>query len=246
MRRVTLHRPQGVIPSRTAQQEIQPDPKDHPDWPGFRAALGRTTLASAAIEWVWAAVMRGTKEEPKERARTFSDVAERLRDLLSITPGRPMGLWSGGIEVSDYAEQRGFSTLEHTQAGSVFESFALFKNWDRFGDLWNYLSRVFVSAAQGEIHVFMRTYDPMSSLLTTELPELAKRNKDAGGITLRWHALAGEELGDIHEIDANLEPVAAATFDSLISARSALKRYLTTLVGDNSVRNTSAGAMKLC
>jgi hypothetical protein len=225
-------------------QEAPPDAKDHPDWPAFRAALGRTSLPPSEIEWVWATALRSSKEEPKERARTFSDVAERLRDLLSIAPGRPMGLWSGGIEVSEYAQQRGFSTLEHTQAGSVFESIALFKNWDNFGELWNHLSRVFVGAAQGEIHVFMRTHDPMSSLLTTELPQLEARLK-AGGLKIRWHALFGEELGDIREIDAALTLADDATFDSLVTARSALKRYLSILVRDNSVRNTAAGAMKV-
>jgi hypothetical protein len=160
---------------------------------------------------------------------------------LDVTQGQRMALWSGGFDVSVYAEARGFSTLEHTVAGRVFESLELYKDWGIIGEFWNELSRAFVEGAQGEVHVFMRTHDPTSVLLTQEVPGV-RALKDRG-ITIRWHVLFGEALGDKCEIDARGELVDDASFDDEATARMALKNYLVRRRRSPGETNTAAEAM---
>ena len=234
-------------PGPTAPQEIPFDPAEHPEWPLFRDALTKLPppgkkLSTSDIESVWETVLWGIQDgTPEARAWTWAGAVEKLRGLLDVTPGQRMALWSGGFDVSVYAEGRGFSTLEHTVAGRVFESLELYKDWGIIGEFWNELSRAFVEGAQGEVHVFMRTHDPTSVLLTQEVPDV-KALKDRG-ITIRWHVLFGEALNDKCEIDARGELVDDASFDDEATARMALKNYLVRHRRAPGETNTAAEAM---
>jgi hypothetical protein len=233
-------------PGPTAPQQIPPDHMAHPEWPQFRQALAKTKkLTASEIESVWHQLMYGiTAKTTVGRAFAFADAAERLRDLLRITPGRPLALWSGGFDVSKYAEGRRFSTLEHTVAGRLFQELELYKDWGIIGEFWDQLSRVFVQAAQGEVHVFMRTHDPMSTLLTREVKTL----RQIPGVTIRWHALFGEALGDIREIDFaddDLVRVDGASFDDETKAHIALKNFIVKRLQASDEPNTAADAMHL-
>jgi hypothetical protein len=228
-------------PGPTAPQKFPFDPTAHPEWPLFRDALTKLPppdkqLSGSDIESVWETVLLGIQDDtPEARAWTWASAVEKLRALLSVTPGQRMALWSGGFDVSVYADGRGFSTLEHTAAGRVFESLELYRDWAIIGELWNALSRAFVDGAQGEVHVFMRTHDPTSVLLAQEVPGVKDHR-----IAIRWHVLFGEALADIREIDAHGELVDDASFDDEATARAALKDFIVRRRRWSSEPNTAA------
>jgi hypothetical protein len=229
-------------PGPEAPQTIPDDPAAHPEWPDFRRALGEH-LPEFEIEWVWRLMLQGIRAQAggKRAAAdaSFWAAAEGLRSLLGVSPGRKMALWTGGFDVSRYAERKKFSTLEGTTAGRVLDSLELYKDWAIIGILWNHLSRVFVQGAQGEVHVFMRVHDPRSVLLTEEIPGL-KALDEMTGITIRWHALFGQRLEEIREIDARGKLVEDASFADLDSVRRVLKDY----VRDHGSGSRAAAEMK--
>jgi hypothetical protein len=233
---------QRRVPGPTAPETIPDDPAAHPEWSQFRNALAQS-LSEFEIERVWRLMLQGIRAQAGgNRAAgdaSFWAAAEALGGLLGITPGRKMALWTGGFDVSRYAEKKNFSTLEGTAAGRVLDSLELYKDWDIIGVLWNHLSRVFVRGAQGEVHVFMRVHDPKSVLLAEEIPGL-KALDDMTGITIRWHALFGEQLEDIKELDASGKLVDEASFADLDSARRVLKAY----VRDHGSGSRAAAEMK--
>jgi hypothetical protein len=230
----------------TATQEFPFDPTAHPEWPLFRDALTKLPardkqLSASDIESVWETVLLGIQDDtPEARAWTWASAVEKLRALLRVTPGQRMALWSGGFDVSVYAEGRGFSTLEHTAAGRVFEALELYSDWAIIGEFWNALSRAFVDGAQGEVHVFMRTHDPTSVLLAQEVPGVKDHR-----IAIRWHVLFGEALADIREIDAHGELVDDASFDDEATARAVLKDFIVRRRRWSSEANTAAAAMHM-
>jgi hypothetical protein len=235
---------QRRVPGPTAPQTIPDDPAAHPEWPQFRDALAES-LPKPKIEGIWRLMLRGIRAHaggnPADGDASFRAAANALGSLLGIRPGRKMALWTGGFDVSLYAEKKNFSTLEGTAAGRVLNSLELYKEWKIIGVLWNHLSRVFVQGAQGEVHVFMRVHDPKSVALAEEVPGL-KALDAMRGITIKWHALFGERLEDIKEIDEDGKKlVDDYAFDDLHTAIRKLKNY----VRDHGSGSRAAADMKL-
>jgi hypothetical protein len=233
---------QRRVPGPTAPQTIPDDPAAHPEWPQFRDALAES-LPEVEIERIWRLMLQGIRAQAGGSQAagdaSFHAAAEALRSLLGIRPGRKMALWTGGFDVSLYAEKKNFSTLEGTAAGRVLQSLELYKDWDIIGVLWNHLSRVFVQGAQGEVHVFMRVHDPESVAFDEEIPGL-KALDAMRGITIKWHALFGERLEDIKEVDDSGKLVDDFPFDNENKARMVLKNY----VGKHGSGSTAANKMK--
>ncbi len=73
----------------------------------------------------------------------FQEVATLMADYLSVG-NRPLALWSGGIALSPYAHQRGFTPLEETPLGMVINQIEFHRDWILQAPLWNILSTVFV------------------------------------------------------------------------------------------------------
>jgi hypothetical protein len=195
-----------------------PSTMGHPERGRFTAALSGF-LSTSAIEELWLLTVQGvdwanrpglTKEEKKKNPY-YPELAKRMKEALVVPQGERLALWSGGYDVSMYAQERGFFTLEVTRAGKVYDQLKLFKNFAPLGELWNQISREFVVHGQDEVHVFLRVFDPSSVLFREELPTILKLNEVTD---VRWHLLTGKTLKDLSELDDQGRRVASFTFDS--------------------------------
>lgn len=194
------------------------DTGGHPEHGKFAAALAGF-LPADVVEELWLLTVKGidwanrpglTKDE-KKRNPYYPQLASLLREALLVPPDRVLALWSGGYDVSMYAQERGYFTLETTRAGKVYDQLKLFKNWAPLGELWNQISKQFVVHGTPEVHIFVRSYDPSCVLYTEELPTILKLESVA---ELRWHLLSGKKLEELTELNADGTPVASYAFDN--------------------------------
>lgn len=143
-----------------------------------------------------------TNNEIREDNELFAQVARAVRPLLNV--GNLVGLWSGGFDLSQYAQSIGCTTLEESPFGFILDSLYLTNSWARLGPLWNIISREFVDVAisQGaEFHVFLRTYDISSVLIRQEVQQIKKLGL---GNKIFWHPIV-EFDGTYFEIDEDCE-----------------------------------------
>ena len=124
--------------------------------------------------------------------------------LLSVTPEEPLAFWTGGFDVSLYAQSKGFTTLEKTKAGQVFSALMLYSHWKPLGSLWNHLSLEFVKNCGDTAHVFFRVQDPVSVLERQELREISS-SRDVQ--TIIFHPMINRgnavDVLDIEELQIN-------------------------------------------
>jgi hypothetical protein len=165
-------------------------------------------LTVQGVDW---ASRPGLAREEKKQNPYYPRIAERFKSALVVRQGERLALWSGGYDVSMYAQDRGFNTLEVTRAGKVYDQLKLFKNFSPLGELWNQISREFVVHAQAEVHVFLRSFDQSSVLMREELPTVLKLEEVTD---IRWHLLVGKNLKELSEVDAAGRRVTAHTFGS--------------------------------
>ncbi|HEU4732615.1 MAG TPA: hypothetical protein VFT22_32190, partial [Kofleriaceae bacterium] len=181
--------------------------RTHPERESFYRALDGI-VEPHLIDEAWALVIQGVHKQVeinkaglkgKVPNDYYQQLADKMADLLRPGDRVMPSLWSGGYDVSVYAQNRGFRTLEATQAGRLFDQLKLFKDFSTLGPLWNEISTKFVDAFAGDTHVFVRTMDKNSVLFRQELVALMKLD----GITsIKWHVLAGDDLTHLTEIDA--------------------------------------------
>lgn len=195
-----------------------PETGGHPEHGRFVAALSGF-MAEADVEELWQLTVQGVDwasrpglaREEKKQNPYYPQIAERFKSALVVRQGERLALWSGGYDVSMYAQDRGFNTLEVTRAGKVYDQLKLFKNFSPLGELWNQISREFVVHAQAEVHVFLRSFDQSSVLMREELPTILKLEEVTD---IRWHLLVGKNLKELSEVDAAGRRVTAHTFSS--------------------------------
>jgi hypothetical protein len=161
-----------------------------------------------------------------------------------------MALWSGGYDVSEYARKRkGYTTLESTLLGGVFDTLELYSDWKCIGPLWNAISRKFVEGGHGIIHVFIRVHAPDSVLYLKEIPAIERNIGDEAGLPdelkvtgVLWHALfADGAWHGLKEIDNQGRLVENFTFPTEGLARMAMKNFLVRL---SQTKQTSTHATK--
>ena len=120
----------------------------------------------------------------------WAEIGKRLHPGLAVSSvdGNPFpdkcAFWSGGIDVSLYARQLGYVTLEQTEAGSAFDAMNLEwgngkvltadwgLRWEQIAPIWNVLSKGYAKQCRGEVTVFMRAIAPDSVLYRQEYPML--------------------------------------------------------------------------
>lgn len=198
----------------------------HPERGQFARALdGR--VDPSKIDALWELVVEGVryqkalndadaKHDPNPH---YQRLAEELETLLAVAPGDMPALWSGGYDVSMYAQNAGFRTLEVTEAGQIFDQLKLFRDFSTLGPLWDGISRKFVASFGGEIHVFVRTMDKDSTLFRQELAELHQLE---GVVGVRWHVMQGSDLSNLTPIDGSGRPAPGHTFDGFRDAAGAM------------------------
>lgn len=143
-----------------------------------------------------------TNNDIREDNELFIQVARAVRPLLNV--GNIVGLWSGGFDLSQYAQSIGCVTLEESPFGFILDSLYLTNSWGRLGPLWNIISREFVDVAIGqgaEFHVFLRTYDVGSVLIRQEVRQIRLFGP---GLNIFWHPIV-EFDGTYFELDENCD-----------------------------------------
>lgn len=158
------------------------NPSRHPEWPLFNNGMKEYINDQAKIEKLWHLTISGieyqlslnTAGKKHETNPFFFELANLLgrEGLLSIIPNEPFALWSGGFNLSIYAQSKSFTTLEKTKAGKIFSNLSLYPNWKPLGPLWNHLSSEFTKNAWNTVHVFFRVHDPRSVLERQEIPQI--------------------------------------------------------------------------
>ncbi|MBE2200214.1 MAG: DUF4157 domain-containing protein [Anaerolinea sp.] len=190
----------------------------HPEREEFLDLFASFTSASNA-DTAWNLTINGIKQQRQQNLagrkrdpnQYYADLANAIAPHLAGIA--PFALWSGGIGTSLYARSLGYTTLESTQAGKVYDALKLFANFSTLGPLWNNLSRQFVRAMTGEVHVFMRVYNPASVLFRQELPELNPK-VGASVSSIRWHVLREWSHAALKEVDAQGRPTSSYAFNS--------------------------------
>ena len=136
----------------------------HPEREKFLAALAGVIPAKDALE-LWELTVKGVRLQPTlgdkdwKNNPHYRELSTKFATQLQMRR-RKFALWSGGYDVSMYAQGRGYTTLEVTRAGKIYDQLKLFKDFSALGEMWNNISRQFVQSAFGEVHVFLRTFDP--------------------------------------------------------------------------------------
>ncbi|MEW2291116.1 hypothetical protein ABZ719_00205 [Streptomyces sp. NPDC006743] len=156
-------------------------PTEHPEWGPYQELTKAAGIPRAEADDAWQLLLGGVdsqgalnseaaartsdRQEQREIRATntwYHEFVKLMTKHLEI--GTPtMALWAGGIEVNDYAYEKGHTPLARTRIGSVLNVLELHPDWKLTGPMWSILSKAFVSLATGPVHIFVRAYDPDSS-----------------------------------------------------------------------------------
>ncbi|WP_146074962.1 hypothetical protein [Streptomyces sp. Ru73] len=224
---------------------------DHPEWPLFQEMMDKGGFPADVTESAWQLLLGGLVEQDQlntQSADTSIDPAERrarrasntwYRELVNLvgdhlrvtTP--TMALWSGGFDVSKYAQAKGHTSLEFTRLGKIVDQLELHANWKLQAPLWNVLSRAFVERATGPVHVFLRAYNPDSVLIAQEIPQLRIIQKLNPAVEILWHPLYTNPDGTLREIAPDLRLTDDAAYRSRDKCVSVMYNYLLRLHDTN-------------
>ncbi|MFE9824966.1 hypothetical protein ACFYSH_23015 [Streptomyces sp. NPDC005791] len=219
-------------------------PTEHPEWGTYQKLTKAAGIPRAEAEDAWqlllggidsqgalndeAAARTSDRQEQREIRATntwYQEFVKLMTKHLEIsTP--TMALWAGGIEVNDYAHEKGHTPLAQTRIGSVLNVLELHPDWKLTGPMWSILSKAFVSLATGPVHIFVRAYAPDSILIRLEVPELRLVQRLNPDVQLIWHPVYTGPDGRTSEISENCELVDNAEYDKRDTCVSTLIRYL--------------------
>jgi hypothetical protein len=196
----------------------------------FRAEMKTLGLTSEEVSELWTLLAAGI-QYAGDGFRAFS-VHLQVKKLLE--PGDRLALWSGGIEISQYARRLGYWCLETTVLGEMFDRIKLYNYERALWDLWDHLAKTFVEHVRhaGEIHVFVRNFDQKSTLLKVEYPRLLQLMHERR-LRFKWHVIVGD--GDTPDrlwaLTPDGEPARETpdrqwTFDDRHAAEIALRAFL--------------------
>lgn len=174
----------SVFNERLNWAECVKNSLNHPEWPIFMREMQKYLKEESKIKYMWEFTIKGIdyqlnlnkigkKHDPNPFFQQLSALLSK-EGLLSVNPGESFALWSGGFDVSLYAQSEGFTTLEKTIAGQLFSALMLYSSWQPLGPLWNHLSQEFARNCGNSVHVFFRVQDPLSVLERQELREISK------------------------------------------------------------------------
>ncbi|MFF7776632.1 hypothetical protein ACFZCG_19680 [Streptomyces tanashiensis] len=216
------------------------DPTLHGEWGDFRVTMAQAGFPDGVTNDAWQLILGGIAEQGQlndEAMATYAGCQDRrdhrasntwYQDLVKLignylkidTP--TLALWSGGREVSDYALAKGHTPLEATPFGGVVDKLTLTSDWMLKTPMWNVLSKAFVNRARGPVHIFLRTYNPDSVLISQEVPQLRVVMALNPEVRLIWHPVYAAADGTLREVTKRLE----LTSDSTYPTRDACVRVL--------------------
>lgn len=225
------HPVQMKYPSSNAPQAFyHNNPTLHPEYPMFVTLMQSLNIPDGLIDYAWQHLLHGfalqddiqhqlewleigeglhldqeTRNEIRNDNFHFEDVATQLSQYLNVG-NAPLALWSGGVDLSDYAYMRGYVPLERTSLGLVLNQIEFHSQWILQAPLWNIISRVFVRQGPVNVHVFLRTFEADSVLFRQEIPAIRAIFPNA---VIRWHAIYTlPDNVSLAELDDNMQLVA--------------------------------------
>ncbi|MFO0749492.1 MAG: DUF4157 domain-containing protein [Myxococcota bacterium] len=157
------------------------NPKRHPEYGRWMEQALGIGIPVGQADRLWSLIIDGLREG--DRAKLGS-VADSLVRWMDVQPGKA-ALWSGGIDLSDYAAAQGRQTLESQVFYRATKGLKLCQDKRVVFELWKMLSVRFAQQIKGEVHVYLRDWDPASVLVTTELMTL----HGIPGVTVKYHAM---------------------------------------------------------
>ncbi|HTM19394.1 MAG TPA: DUF4157 domain-containing protein, partial [Kofleriaceae bacterium] len=157
------------------------DPMKHPEYPRWRAQCGSIGMSQAEADSLWRLIIEGLRDG---KTGNFDVVAEHLVKYMKVPKGKA-ALWSGGIDLADYAIQQGRVPLESQEFYKATKGLKLYEDKKVVYQLWDRISARFVRQIEGEVNVYLREWDPSSVLITTELKELGAKS----GVKIVYHAM---------------------------------------------------------
>jgi hypothetical protein len=234
-----VHRDKGDLTDRYATR-----PAAHPEWRPYQELTKAAGIPQDEADAAWQLLLGGVDSQGalNDQAMATTRIRQEQRDLrasntwyqefvklmtkyLEInTP--TMALWSGGVELSDYAHTKGHTPLERTRIGRVLHVLELNPNWLLKTPMWNVLSKAFVARATGPVHIFMRTYAPESVLISQEIPQLQLVQRLKPDVKLIWHPVYTTANGQMREITRDYQLVDDAQYDKRDQCVSVLMQYL--------------------
>lgn len=204
---------------------------NHPETAKFISGMKSIGISEDEAKDIWRLILNGVKEQESQNKKAvyydqdkkksiftsdldvirnqnkyYRELKEKIKHLLSVdidanTNKQKLALWTGGYDLSDYAEKQGCKTLETTKLGKVIDNIYISDKWPLIGPLWNIISETFVeeftnSAYQDkEVHVYIRAYDPASVLVRQEIDQIDPK------IPIFWHCIGTQDNHDYMEID---------------------------------------------
>ncbi|WP_433859721.1 hypothetical protein [Streptomyces kronopolitis] len=219
-------------------------PTEHPEWATYQKLTKAAGIPQAEADDAWQLLLGGVdsqhalnveaaartsdRQEQREIRATntwYQEFVKLITKHLEIkTP--TMALWAGGIEVNDYAYEKGHTPLAQTRIGSVLNVLELHPDWKLTGPMWSILSKAFVSLATGPVHIFVRAYSPDSILIRLEVPQLRLVQRLNPNVKLIWHPVYTGPDGRTREISRDCHLVDNAEYDTRDTCVSTLIQYL--------------------
>ncbi|KAB8145927.1 hypothetical protein F8S13_02285 [Chloroflexia bacterium SDU3-3] len=244
----------GVIQRKFPTAEAAPkhydqDPTAHPEYGLYAGLMASLGFPGGLIDQSWSLLLQGFREQDhiqhqleqlehgegvvleqsqrniiRNDNQCFQQVANLMADYLSVGDA-PLALWSGGLALSPYAHQRGFTPLEETPLGKVADQIEFHRDWVLQAPLWNILSTVFVRQQPPAVHVFLRTFEADAVLFRQEVPII---REIFPSMPIYWHAIYTLEDGTMMEINGNmaLEETWQGFTDQDECVRALLKFYV--------------------
>ena len=216
------------------------DPSSHPETAQFILAMKSVGILENEAMEIWNLILKGIKEQETQNAKAilydqnqkpiftsdldvirnqnvyYRQLKDKIKPLLMVdidhyTNKQKLALWTGGYDLSSYAETQGCKTLETTKFGKVIDNIYMSNKWPLIGPLWNIISETFVeeftnSTHQNkEVHIYIRAYDPASVLVRQEIDQIDPK------IPMFWHCIGSQDNHNYMEIDnrGNLSTVAS-------------------------------------
>ncbi|WP_416985950.1 hypothetical protein [Streptomyces sp. T028] len=233
-------------------------PTEHPEWGPYQELTKAAGIPQPQADAAWQLLLGGVDSQGtlNDEAMAKTNVRQEQRELrasntwyqefvklmtehLEIkTP--TMALWSGGIELSDYAYGKGHTPLERTRIGSVLNVLELHPDWMLKTPMWNVLSKAFVARATGPVHIFMRAYGPESVLISQEIPQLRLVQQLNPDVRLIWHPLYTTPDRQLREITRDYQLVDNAEYDGRDKCVSVLFQYLRMFHDESNTEATRA------
>jgi putative RNase toxin 3 of polymorphic toxin system/uncharacterized protein DUF4157 len=211
----------GATPRPKPTRADLADPFTHPEYPQWSAQATGIGMAKADADRMWTLIIEGLRDN---KPANFEAVADFMVKWMKVPKGKA-ALWSGGIDLSDYAVSKGLTTLEAQKFYEATKGLKLYEDKSAVYECWKALSRKFVEQFDGVVHVYMREWDPQSVLVTTELEVLKSK-----GLQVKFHAMdwvdAPGHIGEFSvdhafvELDAAGNPLPAGATMELTASQA--------------------------